>query len=451
MGPLSDFPELEASGSRKFSAVFSRYNGFSVVYLAFLLLSSLLCSPSASSMRVHRIYLILFNCRVRAIDGLTILFSQVDATDIVCLMAPYIWMAPVGLVTSRLGHELAEFPGTTAPSPFDTMGHAEDETRGEGDSVKDHESDFEDDIPSSSSEVTVLEPFPPAAWKVLVTLLLGAARMVSPSVTSAVYSGAFLGLGSWWACRRALSTVTFSTLCVLTAIFTVGHLGGLYLYQLPFFQDLVPPDDIYTRLLAMTALIKTNHTDFWKFHLHPSLDWPEIANPLILLLSYYTLVLLLPQWSPQPGKREGREVLPTRSPSKGKAQELRSVLCTSGSEEEQTEPRVPSPGNKPRPFITLSLLSETRRAGGLCLLKLLHTVHFTERFLHRAVCPAWALREEKGERGFHKHRLLSPASAPRGGRVTAPGLTPGGRGIVEATETTRLGFCPPEPTPEAGR
>ncbi|XP_059753802.1 piezo-type mechanosensitive ion channel component 2-like [Balaenoptera ricei] len=123
------------------------------------------------------------------------------------------------------------------------MGHAEDETRGEGDSVKDHESDFEDDIPRSSSEVSdektkeaegtskdlvqkvtaftsglkaVLEPFPPTAWKVLVTLLLGAAS-------------------------------TESTLCVFTAIFTVGHLGGLYLYQLPFFQDLVPPDDIYTR------------------------------------------------------------------------------------------------------------------------------------------------------------------------------------------------------------
>lgn len=39
------------------------------------------------------------------------------------------------------------------------------------------------------------------------------------------------------------------------------------------------------RLLGMTAHIKTNHTEFWKFHLHPSLDWPEIVNPLILLLS----------------------------------------------------------------------------------------------------------------------------------------------------------------------
>ena len=55
------------------------------------------------------------------------------------------------------------------------------------------------------------------------------------------------------------------------------------------------------RLLAMTALIKTDHTEFWKLHLHPSLDWPEIVNPLILLLSYYTLVLLLPQRAPQPG------------------------------------------------------------------------------------------------------------------------------------------------------
>lgn len=72
-------------------------------------------------------------------------------------------------------------------------------------------------------------------------------RMISPSMTSAVYFGAFLGLGSWWACGRALSTVAFSTLCVFTAIFTAGHLEGLYLYQLHFFQKCVPPDDIYAR------------------------------------------------------------------------------------------------------------------------------------------------------------------------------------------------------------
>lgn len=48
-------------------------------------------------------------------------------------------------------------------------------------------------------------------------------------------------------CRQALSTVASSTLCVFTAIFTICRLGVLCRYQLPCFQDLVPPDNIYTR------------------------------------------------------------------------------------------------------------------------------------------------------------------------------------------------------------
>ena len=63
-------------------------------------------------------------------------FSWVDAKDVVRLLAPDIGMARVGLVTSRLGHELVRSPGTTAPSPFDTMDHEEDETVGERHSME---------------------------------------------------------------------------------------------------------------------------------------------------------------------------------------------------------------------------------------------------------------------------------------------------------------------------
>ncbi|XP_043336503.1 piezo-type mechanosensitive ion channel component 2-like [Cervus canadensis] len=374
------------------SAVLSRYNVFSVVYLVFLLLSPLLGAPSAGCMRgstklflravwaTSVLFLLLQGALQVAFVSLgpegavweeaiqhlgVVRFSRVDAMDIVRLLAPDIGMALVGLVTARLGRELARPPGTTAPSPFDTTDHEEDETAGERDSMEHYESDIEGDVPCWCSELSdekateaegtreewvlkvaaftsglkaVLEPFFPAAWKVLVTLLLGAAGMISPSMTSAVYFGAFLGLGSWWACGQALSTVAFSTLCVFMAIFTTGHLGGLYLYQLPFFQNCVPPDDIYARLLGMTALIRTNHTEVWKLHLHPGLSWPEMVNPLILLLSYYTLVLLLQQQALQSGKPEEREAVPTRSPSRGEHQELRSVLWTSGSEEEQVTP-----------------------------------------------------------------------------------------------------------------
>lgn len=70
-----------------------------------------------------------------------------------------------------------------------------------------------------------------------------------PSLTSAVYFGAFLGLVWWWVFRRSISMLLFSSLCVMMAIFSGGHLLALYLYQLPLSQQLVPPDDVYARYM----------------------------------------------------------------------------------------------------------------------------------------------------------------------------------------------------------
>lgn len=70
-----------------------------------------------------------------------------------------------------------------------------------------------------------------------------------PSLTSGVYFGVFLGLVWWWVFSRSISLLLFSTLCVMMAIFSAGHLLALYLYQLPLSQQLVPPDDVYPRYL----------------------------------------------------------------------------------------------------------------------------------------------------------------------------------------------------------
>ncbi|KAJ6665742.1 hypothetical protein lerEdw1_002112 [Lerista edwardsae] len=86
-----------------------------------------------------------------------------------------------------------------------------------------------------------------SAGKVVAMLLLGLAGVVLPSVTSAVYFLVFLGLCSWWSCHRPVTLVAFNSLCVMIAIFGAGHLILLYLYQLPFFQDLVPSEDIFAR------------------------------------------------------------------------------------------------------------------------------------------------------------------------------------------------------------
>ncbi|KAG5201704.1 hypothetical protein JEQ12_004467 [Ovis aries] len=86
-------------------------------------------------------------------------FGRVDAMDVVRLLAPDIGMALVGLVTSRLGHELARPPGTTAPSPFDTMDHEEDETVGERHSME----AAGDDRPHQDQPHRVLEAPPPSS------------------------------------------------------------------------------------------------------------------------------------------------------------------------------------------------------------------------------------------------------------------------------------------------
>lgn len=68
-----------------------------------------------------------------------------------------------------------------------------------------------------------------------------------PSLTSGVYFGVFLGLVWWWVFSRSISMLLFSSLCVMMAIFSGGHLLALYLYQLPLSQQLVSPEDVYAR------------------------------------------------------------------------------------------------------------------------------------------------------------------------------------------------------------
>lgn len=152
-----------------------------------------------------------------------------------------------------------------------------------------------------------------------------------PSLTSAVYFGVFLGLVWWWVFSRSISMLIFSSLCVMMAIFSGGHLLTLYLYQLPLSQQLVPPEDVYARyrnhykvgsdrirqchlsffvsvfllhlspstlprLFGMTGVIRTNSSDPYMLRLHTHVSWPDFVNPFVLLMLYYTLVALLHKW-----------------------------------------------------------------------------------------------------------------------------------------------------------
>ncbi|KAM4028513.1 piezo-type mechanosensitive ion channel component 2 isoform 7-T7 [Anomaloglossus baeobatrachus] len=138
------------------------------------------------------------------------------------------------------------------------------------------------------------------AGKVVVTILLGITGMMVPSLTSAVYFFVFLGLCTWWSCCRVFDPLIFSCLCVLMAIFSAGHLIGLYLYQFQFFQEIIPPGDFYARLFGVTSIVQTNCTSTWKFIANPIIRWNHYTNPVMLLVLYYTLATLIRLWLQEP-------------------------------------------------------------------------------------------------------------------------------------------------------
>ncbi|XP_072135580.1 piezo-type mechanosensitive ion channel component 2-like [Mobula birostris] len=130
------------------------------------------------------------------------------------------------------------------------------------------------------------------AGKAVVTVLLGFAGIVHPSVLSAVYFFTFLGLGSWWACARFYGLFFFRHLCLLMLFFSGGHLVLIYIYQLPLFQGLLPPNNFWMRLFGLTAVIHNDLSEPWQLMTHPGLHWPVLLNPIALLILYFTVATI---------------------------------------------------------------------------------------------------------------------------------------------------------------
>nr|XP_024002966.1 piezo-type mechanosensitive ion channel component 2-like [Salvelinus alpinus] len=244
-------------------------------------------------------------------------FSLVDAGNTLRLLAPDLGLFLSGLIILCLVRKLlCSAPQLNVHENCIKPSDPEDVEM--SDSESEVESDVTDGLSCDSSDEITAAPVTPqfvqkfiafalglrlllsaimnTAGKVVVTVLLGLAGIALPSLTSAVYFGTFLGLVWWWVFLRSLSLLFFSTLCVMMAIFSAGHLLSLYLYQLPLAQQIVPPQDIYARLFGMTAFIRTNETEPYSLGLQADVSWPVFINPMVLLLLYYTMVSLLHKW-----------------------------------------------------------------------------------------------------------------------------------------------------------
>ncbi|XP_032008731.1 piezo-type mechanosensitive ion channel component 2 isoform X3 [Hylobates moloch] len=334
-----------------------RYNGLSFVYLIYLLLIPLFSEPTKTTMQGHtgrllkslcfislsflllhiifHITLVSLEAQHRIAPGYNCstwekTFRQIgfeslkgaDAGNGIRVFVPDIGMFIASLTIWLLCRNIVQKPVTDEAAQSNLEFENEELAGGEkidSEEALIYEEDFHggDGVEGELEESTKLKMFRrlasvasklkefignmiTTAGKVVVTILLGSSGMMLPSLTSSVYFFVFLGLCTWWSWCRTFDPLLFSCLCVLLAIFTAGHLIGLYLYQFQFFQEAVPPNDYYARLFGIKSVIQTDCSSTWKIIVNPDLSWYHHANPILLLVMYYTLATLIRIWLQEP-------------------------------------------------------------------------------------------------------------------------------------------------------
>ncbi|XP_059502216.1 piezo-type mechanosensitive ion channel component 2-like isoform X3 [Stegostoma tigrinum] len=345
------------------AACLFRYNGLSFVYLIFLLLIPLFSEPTKKTMQGHTgrllktlcftslTFLLLhalfqitiyslqanekikpdFNCTDWEKSFRQIGFESVngaDAGNIIRLFAPDVGMFVAGLATWLVCKSLVQQPPSMDMAQYNPEFQNEEQVEEKLELADTfiYEEDFEvadvgEELEEEGTKQNILRRIATYAsklkefigniiattGKVVVTILLGLTGITLPSLSSGVYFFVFLGLCTWWSCGKQFDPLIFSCLCVLMAIFSAGHLIGLYLYQLQFLQELIPPGDFYARLFGVSPVIQTNCTTTWKIIANPNMSWPQHVNPIMLLLLYYTLATLIRLWLQEPIIRNTEE------------------------------------------------------------------------------------------------------------------------------------------------
>ncbi|XP_060100004.1 piezo-type mechanosensitive ion channel component 2 [Heteronotia binoei] len=331
-----------------------RYNGLSFVYLIYLLLIPLFSEPTKTTMQGHTGRLlkslcfmsltflllhIIFQITINSLEAQRTIepgyhcltwektlrqigFESVkgaDAGNAIRIFVPDIGMFIASLTIWLVCRNIIQKAAQEDSGLYNEQFDGEEMNEGEGIEAEDAliYEDFDDAECGEEEETTKLKLLRriasiaskikeiignviTTAGKVVVTILLGSTGMMLPSLTSAVYFFVFLGLCTWWSCCRGFDPLIFSCLCVLMAIFSAGHLIGLYLYQLQFFQEIIPPDDFYARLFGVSSIIQTNCSSTWKIITNQKLVWYHHVNPILLLILYYTLATLIRLWLHEP-------------------------------------------------------------------------------------------------------------------------------------------------------
>ncbi|CAD6198141.1 unnamed protein product [Caenorhabditis auriculariae] len=122
---------------------------------------------------------------------------------------------------------------------------------------------------------------------------------IQPSLLNFLYFFAFLFVTTWWASYKPLRYRNFNFIKKILILYAIFHLTVVYAYQIPLVhQSWIPAKSLVARLVGLSVLMDSSCPDWWKFPFVPVDNddsavntWPKYANPIVLLVFFYTLVL----------------------------------------------------------------------------------------------------------------------------------------------------------------
>ncbi|OQR80248.1 piezo-type mechanosensitive ion channel component 2-like, partial [Tropilaelaps mercedesae] len=142
--------------------------------------------------------------------------------------------------------------------------------------------------------------------ELIVLQTMATAGILHASLFSLVYFLAFLGVATWLGCSKTLGG-GYRLIRTLLVLFAAFHYIALYIYQLDYSQEFIPPASLYARLTGFVALRKPacnsssadtmDHRDVRDLTFNAS-NWTLFVHPLIVLLFYFSACTMTRLGSP---------------------------------------------------------------------------------------------------------------------------------------------------------
>lgn len=143
-------------------------------------------------------------------------------------------------------------------------------------------------VSSFESRLTAVTQLVAVLW---MTTILAICGIVYPCLMSFFYLISFLIITLYWALYKTLGKKFFA-FRIFLQFYSAVYLLLIYCYQMPAFQEALPPSSLTARLLGFTELIVRNCDKPWMLEINKNAQWPMFVNPIAVFVFYITIATM---------------------------------------------------------------------------------------------------------------------------------------------------------------